>query len=103
MLWCAQVTNNSFNVNILKEGADGAIVKALVKNFAPGEDRFAAVEHRRSDNECVVLEGGVSCLQCKARPACAAFCRCCAAARCGVCARRGLKGGVVCPRCKRRA
>ena len=99
VLWCAQVTNNSFNVNILKEGADGSIVKALVKNFAPGEDRFAAVEHRRSDNECVVLEGGVSCLQCKARrlrhyPT--LFCCCALWPACTV------LGGGLCLQCKAR-
>ena len=40
-------------------------MKALLKKFGPGEDRFGEVEHHRSANGCVVLEAGVSVLQCK--------------------------------------
>lgn len=39
-------------------------MKALLKSFAPGEDRFGAVEHHRSENECVVLEDGASVVYC---------------------------------------
>jgi flavin reductase (DIM6/NTAB) family NADH-FMN oxidoreductase RutF len=59
-----QVTGNSFNVNILKQGKEGPVIKALLKKFGPGEDRFAEVEHHRSENECVVIDDAVSCLQC---------------------------------------
>lgn len=65
MAAAVQVTGNTFNVNILKEGTEGSVMKALLKEFAPGEDRFGGVEHHRSDNECVVLEDAVSCLQCR--------------------------------------
>lgn len=58
------MTGNSFNVNILKQGGEGPVMKALLKNFEPGEDRFAAVAHHRSENECVVIEDAVSCLEC---------------------------------------
>ena len=40
-------------------------MKALLKKFGPGEDRFGEVEHRRTENGCVALEGGVSVLQCR--------------------------------------
>jgi flavin reductase (DIM6/NTAB) family NADH-FMN oxidoreductase RutF len=61
----AQVPGNAFNVNILKQGEEGPVMKALMKNFEPGEDRFGGVEHHRSDNGCMVLDAGVSVLQCE--------------------------------------
>ena len=55
-----QVNGNSFNVNILKQGSEGPVMKALLKTFEPGEDRFGGVEHHRSEsNDCVVLEEAV--------------------------------------------
>lgn len=60
-----QVNGNAFNLNILKEGADGPVVKALLKPFGPGEDRFGAVEHHRSETSgCVVLDAAASVLEC---------------------------------------
>lgn len=58
------MTGNKFNVNILKEGSEGPVMKALLKSFEPGEDRFAEVAHHRSENGCVVIEDAVSCLEC---------------------------------------
>jgi flavin reductase (DIM6/NTAB) family NADH-FMN oxidoreductase RutF len=58
------VNGNSFNVNILKQGNEGPVMKALLKKFGPGEDRFGEVKHHRSENECVVIDDAVSCLEC---------------------------------------
>ena len=33
-----------FNVNILAEGRDKAVMKQLLKPFKPGEDRFAGMD-----------------------------------------------------------
>jgi flavin reductase (DIM6/NTAB) family NADH-FMN oxidoreductase RutF len=41
-------------------------MKALLKNFEPGEDRFAQVKHTRSEEtNCVILEDAVSALECQ--------------------------------------
>jgi flavin reductase (DIM6/NTAB) family NADH-FMN oxidoreductase RutF len=60
-----QAIGNNFNVNILQQGQEGPIMKAMLKKFEPGEDRFANVAHKRSeDTGCVILEDAVSVLEC---------------------------------------
>lgn len=60
-----QVNGNNFNVNILKQGEEGPLIKAMMKKFGPGEDRFANVKHSRSEEtECVILDDAVSVLEC---------------------------------------
>lgn len=60
-----QAVGNNFNVNILQQGQEGPIMKAMLKKFEPGEDRFTDVEHTRSeDTGCVVLDDAVSVLEC---------------------------------------
>lgn len=34
---------NSFNINVLAQGRESAAVKAMLKPFQPGEDRFAGM------------------------------------------------------------
>lgn len=59
------VNGNNFNVNILKQGEEGPLIKAMMKKFGPGEDRFANVKHSRSEEtECVILDDAVSVLEC---------------------------------------
>ena len=59
------VLNNRFNVNILAEGKEKAIMKAVLKPFQPGEFRFNDVEYERSeDTGCVLLKDAVSVLEC---------------------------------------
>eukprot|EP01025_Chloroclados_australasicus_P027297 TRINITY_DN27104_c0_g1_i1.p1 TRINITY_DN27104_c0_g1~~TRINITY_DN27104_c0_g1_i1.p1 ORF type:complete len:454 (+),score=63.68 TRINITY_DN27104_c0_g1_i1:94-1362(+) len=59
------VNGNKFNVNILKQGEEGPVMKALLKQFEPGEDRFGGVKHHRSEEtDVVVLEDAVSVLEC---------------------------------------
>lgn len=59
------MNGNNFNVNILKQGDEGPLIKAMMKKFAPGEDRFEDVKHSRSEEtDCVVLDDAVSVLEC---------------------------------------
>lgn len=60
-----QVNGNSFNVNILKQGQETPLIKAMMKKFGPGEDRFGDVNHTRSEETgCVILDDAVSVLEC---------------------------------------
>jgi flavin reductase (DIM6/NTAB) family NADH-FMN oxidoreductase RutF len=67
--WCEQsalqAEGNNFNVNILAQGSEGPIVKAMLKKFGPGEDRFDDVKHTRSEETgCVILDDALSVLEC---------------------------------------
>ena len=63
---CVQAVGNSFNVNVLQQGQEGPIMKAMLKKFEPGEDRFTDVAHTRSeDTGCVILDDAVSVLECE--------------------------------------
>jgi len=53
---------DKFVLNILAEGRD--IRKQFMKNFAPGEDRFANVETEEAHNGCPILTGGLAYLEC---------------------------------------
>lgn len=60
------VLNNAFNINILAEGRERGVMKALLKPFKPGEDRFGEVDHSRSEETgCVMLNDAVSVLECR--------------------------------------
>ncbi|GMH33349.1 hypothetical protein BSKO_01183 [Bryopsis sp. KO-2023] len=56
---------NRFNVNVLAEGREKPTVKAMLKPFKPGEDRFADMEIERSEGTgCVVFPDAVSLMEC---------------------------------------
>lgn len=59
------VPGNKFNVNVLAQGKEKSIVKAMLKPFKPGEERFKDMETERSEGTgCVVLPDAVSLLEC---------------------------------------
>ncbi|NJR43846.1 MAG: flavin reductase family protein [Akkermansiaceae bacterium] len=52
-------------MNILEQGQEGPVMKAMLKKFEPGEDRFTDVAHTRSEETgCVILDDAVSVLEC---------------------------------------
>lgn len=55
-------TGNGFVVNILAEGRQ--IRKQFMKNFAPGEDRFAGLETQEAANGSPILTGALAYLEC---------------------------------------
>lgn len=60
------MTGNTFNVNILADGQERDIIKALLKPFTPGEDRFEGLDVTRSElTGCAVLKEAVSVLECR--------------------------------------
>ncbi|HSF74890.1 MAG TPA: diflavin flavoprotein [Microcoleus sp.] len=54
---------DKFVLNILAEGRQ--LRKYFMKNFAPGEDRFAGVETMEASNGCLVLTDALAYLECK--------------------------------------
>jgi flavorubredoxin/flavin reductase (DIM6/NTAB) family NADH-FMN oxidoreductase RutF len=54
---------DKFVLNILAEGQQ--LRKQFMKNFAPGEDRFAGVETMEASNGCPVLTGALAYLECE--------------------------------------
>ncbi len=54
---------DQFVLNILAEGRE--LRKHFMKNFAPGEDRFAGVETTESSNGCPVLTAALAYLECE--------------------------------------
>jgi flavin reductase (DIM6/NTAB) family NADH-FMN oxidoreductase RutF len=54
---------DKFVLNILAEGRQ--LRKYFMKNFAPGEDRFAGVETTEASNGCPVLTDGLAYLECE--------------------------------------
>ncbi len=55
-------TGDKFVLNILAEGKQ--IRKHFMKNFAPGEDRFAGLETKESENGCPIILGALAYLEC---------------------------------------
>jgi flavin reductase (DIM6/NTAB) family NADH-FMN oxidoreductase RutF len=53
---------DKFVLNILAEGRQ--LRKHFMKTFAPGEDRFAAVETQEASNGCPVLSDALAYLEC---------------------------------------
>lgn len=54
---------DKFVLNILAEGRQ--LRKYFMKNFAPGEDRFAGVETMEASNGCLVLTDALAYLECE--------------------------------------
>ncbi|MEG4066935.1 diflavin flavoprotein [Microcoleus sp. Pol11C2] len=54
---------DKFVLNILAEGRQ--LRKYFMKNFAPGEDRFAGVETMEASNGCLVLTDALAYLECQ--------------------------------------
>jgi flavin reductase (DIM6/NTAB) family NADH-FMN oxidoreductase RutF len=46
---------NRFVLNVLAEGKDKAIMKAMLKGFGPGEDRFAGLQVESSEGTGAVI------------------------------------------------
>ncbi|WP_017715797.1 diflavin flavoprotein [Kamptonema formosum] len=55
-------TGDKFVLNILAEGKQ--LRKHFMKNFAPGEDRFAGVETKEAQNGCPILSDALAYLEC---------------------------------------
>ncbi|MBW4513143.1 MAG: diflavin flavoprotein [Scytonematopsis contorta HA4267-MV1] len=55
-------SGKEFVVNILAEGRQ--LRKHFMKNFAPGEDRFAGIETQESQNGSPILSGALAYLEC---------------------------------------
>lgn len=53
---------DKFVLNILAEGRQ--LRKHFMKNFAPGEDRFADIENEEAKNGCPILTGALAYLEC---------------------------------------
>jgi flavorubredoxin/flavin reductase (DIM6/NTAB) family NADH-FMN oxidoreductase RutF len=55
-------TGDKFVLNILAEGKQ--LRKHFMKNFAPGEDRFAGLETKEAQNGCPILSDALAYLEC---------------------------------------
>lgn len=55
-------TGDKFVLNILKEGMD--VRRHFLKNFAPGEDRFAGLDTQEADNGCPIIKDALAYLEC---------------------------------------
>lgn len=57
---------NKFVLNVLAEGRDRAIMREMVKPFAPGEDRFSNLNTERSEiSNAIILTDAASYLECE--------------------------------------
>lgn len=57
---------NKFVLNVLAEGRDRPIMREMVKQFAPGEDRFANLNTERSEiSGALILKDSASYLECE--------------------------------------
>lgn len=57
---------NKFVLNVLAEGRDRAIMREMVKPFAPGEDRFSNLNTERSEiSDAIILTDSASYLECE--------------------------------------
>lgn len=59
--------DSSFVLNILEEGKHINLMKHFLKPFAPGEDRFANIDHQSADNGSPILTDGVAYLECQVK------------------------------------
>ncbi len=59
--------DSSFVLNILEEGKHLNLMKHFLKPFAPGEDRFANIDHQSADNGSPILTDGVAYLECQVK------------------------------------
>ena len=59
------MTGGKFNLNVLKSGGEKDVMKALLKPFAPGENRFGALDVDISEtNGCAVVKKALACVEC---------------------------------------
>ena len=59
------MTGGKFNLNVLKSGGEKDAMKALLKPFAPGENRFGALDVDISEtNGCAVVKQALACVEC---------------------------------------
>lgn len=58
---------SNFVLNILEEGKHINLMKHFLKPFAPGEDRFANIDHQSADNGSPILTDGVAYLECQVK------------------------------------
>ncbi|CEG01138.1 Beta-lactamase-like [Ostreococcus tauri] len=59
------MTGGKFNLNVLKDGDEKQVVKALLKPFAPGENRFGDLDVDISENNgCAVVKRALACVEC---------------------------------------
>jgi flavin reductase (DIM6/NTAB) family NADH-FMN oxidoreductase RutF/DNA-binding transcriptional regulator YdaS (Cro superfamily) len=57
---------STFNLNVLQAGNEKEVIKALLKPFAPGENRFGDMDVEISErNGCAVVTQALSCLECE--------------------------------------
>ena len=60
------LTGGKFNLNVLKSGGEKPIMKALLKPFAPGENRFGDLDVDISEtNGCAIVKDSLACIECK--------------------------------------
>ena len=60
------LTGGKFNLNVLKSGGEKPIIKALLKPFAPGENRFGDLDVDISEtNGCAIVKDSLACIECK--------------------------------------
>ena len=60
------LTGGKFNLNVLKGGGEKDVMKALLKPFAPGENRFGDLDVTISEtNGCAVVQQALACIECK--------------------------------------
>ncbi|CAL8463910.1 g3445 [Coccomyxa elongata] len=58
-------TGSKFVVNILADGREKPVIKQLLKQFKPGEDRFAGLDTQVSEaTGCIILPGTAAYLEC---------------------------------------
>jgi len=54
-----------FNLNVLKEGGEKDVMKALLKPFKPGENRFGDLDVSISENNgCAIVNQSLACIEC---------------------------------------
>ena len=59
------MSGGKFNLNVLKSGEEKDVVKALLKPFAPGENRFGDLDVDISEtNGCAVVKSALACVEC---------------------------------------
>ena len=59
------LTGGKFNLNVLKEGGEKDVMKALLKPFKPGENRFGDLDVSISaNNGCAVVNQALACIEC---------------------------------------
>jgi flavorubredoxin/flavin reductase (DIM6/NTAB) family NADH-FMN oxidoreductase RutF len=58
---------SNFVLNILQEGKHLDLMKHFLKPYAPGEDRFANIDHQLADNASPILTDSIAYLECQVK------------------------------------